>query len=389
METQTLSQKKKALIWLQGGHFVNDIYTGMLNPIMPFIAAKIGISMAVATIVLTVSHIFSSLLQPVIGYFADNTYKRIMIFWGIIFSSMFIPLTGIADRIDTLLLCIIIGSIGSSLFHPQALGLVSKFSQGLDNSKSLSIFLAMGTLGYSTGPIMSAGITQFFGMDKMSVLSIIGIFWIVLMFKFVPKMSITEEIKEKIHFKKAFKDILSNHRLNILNIIAMLKTMVQSSCFILLPFLWKEIGHKPFYIGIALFMFIFAGGIGSLISSTIEKRIGAKKVLYLSMISTLPMMILFILTYKQFSILSLIIFVIMGCVTMLATPVVMLMAQDTLPEYRSIISGFINGFSWGVIAIVMSLLGFVAEKFGITNVLLVVAVIPAIASVPLIKALFK
>ena len=49
-------------IWLAGGHFVNDIYTGFLNPIMPFIAAKIGISMAIATIVLSMSHIVSSLL---------------------------------------------------------------------------------------------------------------------------------------------------------------------------------------------------------------------------------------------------------------------------------------------------------------------------------------
>ena len=50
-----LSQDKRVLRWLAGGHFVNDIYTGMLNPIMPFIAVKIGISMAVATVILTVS----------------------------------------------------------------------------------------------------------------------------------------------------------------------------------------------------------------------------------------------------------------------------------------------------------------------------------------------
>ena len=356
---------------------------------MPFIAAKIGISMAVATVVLTVSHIFSSLLQPVIGFFADNTYKRSLIFWGLLLSSMFIPLTGIADEIFTLIICIIIGSIGSSLFHPQALGLASKFSKGLDGGKAMSVFLAMGTLGYSIGPIFSAGITQFFGMNNIPFLTLIGIIWAFLMFKLVPKISTVEEIHEKIHFKKAFKDILSNHKLNILNVIAMLKTVVQSSCFILLPFLWKNIGHRPFYIGLALFMFIFAGGIGSLISSAVERKIGAKNVFYLSMISTLPLMALFILTYKEYPVLSLVIFVIMGCVTMMATPLTMLMAQNVLPEYKSIISGFINGFSWGVIAIVMSALGFVAENFGITNVLLGVSIIPAVTSIPLIKRLFR
>lgn len=383
-----LPQNKKALVWLSGGHFINDVYTGVLNPIMPFIAAKIGISMAIATVVLTVSHIFSSLLQPLFGYFADNILKRSFIFWGLILSSIFIPLSVLSNNAYLLVFFIVLGSIGSSFFHPQALGLASRFSKGLDGTKAMAIFLAMGTLGYSLGPIVSSSVTQFFGMNKMPVMSVLGLIWAFLMFKFVPKISLEKNELSKIDFKLAFKRILSNHKLNILNVIAMLKTMVQSSCFILLPFLWKNMGHRPFYIGTALFMFIFAGGIASLVSGFVEKRIGAKNVFYISMISTLPLMFLFILTYEKSSILSLVIFVIMGFLTMMATPVTMVMAQKVLPEYKSIISGFINGFSWGVIAIVMSALGFVAENFGITNVLAVVAIIPAICSI-YVKELFK
>ena len=379
---------KKALIWLGGGHFINDIYTGVLNPIMPFIAAKIGISMAVATIILTISHIFSSLLQPLFGFLADNNVKRSFIFWGLILSSIFIPLSALAHNPFILVLFIIIGSIGSSLFHPQALGFASKFAKYSDAGKAMAVFVAMGTLGYSCGPIVSSAITQFLGMPKMPLMTVVGCAWALLMFCFVPKLSNIEQIKDKIDFKTAFKRILSNRKLNILNLIAMMKTMISSACFILLPFLWKNMGYRPFYIGMALFAFIFAGGIGSLVSSNIEKKIGSANVFYISMISTLPLMILFVLSYRPHPALSLIIFIIMGFVTMMATPVTMLMAQNVLPEYRSIISGFINGFSWGVVAIAMSMLGFVAENFGITNVLLFVAVIPAICSI-LVKELFK
>lgn len=379
---------KKALIWLGGGHFINDIYTGVLNPIMPFIAAKIGISMAVATIILTISHIFSSLLQPLFGFLADNNVKRSFIFWGLILSSIFIPLSALAHNPFILVLFIIIGSIGSSLFHPQALGFASKFAKYSDAGKAMAVFVAMGTLGYSCGPIVSSAITQFLGMPKMPLMTVVGCAWALLMFCFVPKLSNIEQIRDKIDFKTAFKRILSNRKLNILNLIAMMKTMISSACFILLPFLWKNMGYRPFYIGMALFAFIFAGGIGSLVSSNIEKKIGSANVFYISMISTLPLMILFVLSCRPHPTLSLIIFIIMGFVTMMATPVTMLMAQNVLPEYRSIISGFINGFSWGVVAIAMSMLGFVAENFGITNVLLFVAVIPAICSI-LVKELFK
>ena len=368
MNTENLPQKsyKKALVWLGGGHFINDIYTGVLNPIMPFIAAKIGITMAIATIILTISHIFSSLLQPLFGYFADNNVKRSFIFWGLILSSIFIPMSALAHNILLLILCIIIGSIGSSLFHPQALGFASRFAKYSDAGKAMAVFVAMGTLGYSCGPIVSSAITQFLGMPKMPIMTVVGCCWAILMFSFVPKLSNTEEIIEKIDFK----------------------TMIMSACFILLPFLWKNMGYKPFYIGLALFLFIFAGGIGSLLSSNIEKKIGSANVFYISMIFTLPLMLAFVGTYRAHPTISLIIFVIMGFVTMMATPVVMVMAQNTLPEYKSIISGFINGFSWGIVAIVMSMLGFVAENFGITNVLIFVAIIPAVCSV-LVKKLFK
>ncbi len=387
-ENLPLKSGKKALFWLGCGHFINDVYTGILNPIMPFIAAKIGISMAVATVILTVSHIFSSLLQPLFGFFADNIIKRSFIFWGLILSSVFIPLSTISNNLFILVLFIILGSIGSSLFHPQALGFASNFAKSSNAGKAMAVFVAMGTLGYSCGPVISSAITQFLGMQNMPLMTFAGLIWAVLMFRFVPKVSDVLPGTSKINFKTAFKRILSNRKLNILNLIAMLKTMINSSCFILLPFLWKSMGYKPLYIGMSLFVFIFAGGIGSLLSSSIEKKIGAANVFYISMISTLPLMILFVLTYKTYPALSLVIFVVMGFITMMATPVTMVMAQNVLPEYKSIISGFINGFSWGVVAIVMSMLGFIAENFGITNVLLFVSIIPAVCSV-LVRELFK
>lgn len=79
----------------------------------------------------------------------------------------------------------------------------------------------------------------------------------------------------------------------------------------------------------------------------------------------------------------------MGLITMMATPVIMVNAQGVLPQYKSIIGGFINGFSWGVVAIFMSIIGFVAQAKGIIPVLLFVALIPAVSSFVVLKKLFK
>jgi FSR family fosmidomycin resistance protein-like MFS transporter len=147
-------------------------------------------------------------------------------------------------------------------------------------------------------------------------------------------------------------------------------------------------GYSKVSIGTALFVFLFLGGIASLISPKVEQKIGTANVFYLSMITTCPLMLLFMLTYKTMPELSFVIFGLIGFFTMFAMPVTMSMAQRVLPEYKSIIGGFINGFSWGVVAIAMTIIGFVAQATSIVAVLTIISFIPAIFSV-LVKELFK
>ena len=377
---------KHPIFWLNQAHLVNDIYTGMLNPIMPFIAGKLGITMGFATVIMSLSHIFSSLLQPLFGFFADNIVKRVFIFWGLIFTSFFISLAPASHEVWVLILCIILGSLGSSFFHPQALGLVVKFAQS-DKAKIMGIFIAMGSIGFSLGPVISAYVTQFWGLAHMPYISVLGIFTAFLMFYLVPKISPLASDKSDLKFSKAFYDILSNRKLQILISIAILKTLITTSCSILLPFLWKSMGYEPFYIGCILFGFIFAGGIGSALSRTFEKKAGTANIFYISMISTFPLMIIFALTYKTFPFISTLTFILVGFITMLAQPVTMVMAQSVLPQYKSIIGGFINGFSWGIVAIFMSAIGFIAQAKGIIPVLLTVSIVPVVFS-RLVKFLF-
>jgi len=380
-------KERKTQIWLCSAHFINDIYTGFLNPIMPFIAEQIKISMPVATIILSCSHIFSSLLQPYFGFFADKMRKRALIFWGLLFTSIFISLVPVSAKIPVMIVCIILGSLGSSLFHPQSLGFVVKFSTG-DVVRNMGVFIALGTLGFALGPLLSSYIAQYFGLNKMPVLSILGIICAFCMFACVPKFSDTGIPAENIQFHRALCDILSNRKLNILNAIAMLKSLITTSCSILLPFLWKSMGYSKFQIGLALFTFLFLGGIGSLLSPKVEKIIGTANVFYISMIITCPLMILFMLTYKSCPAVSFVIFAVTGFITMFATPVTMSMAQRIIPKYKSIIGGFINGFSWGIVAIAMTIIGFVAQSTSIVPVLVILSVIPAVFSVT-VKYLFQ
>lgn len=373
---------KKAINWLSWGHLVCDSYTGFINPIMPFIAAKLGITMAMATLVLSISNIFSSMLQPIFGFFADNMLKRFFIFWGLIMVSTFLPLTPLAPNVYILILFIILGSLGSSFYHPQSSGFVNYFaSQGDNTARDMGYFISMGSIGYATGPLVAAFVTQYFDMTKMPFTSIWGWLLAGTMFLCVPKLSKTCPPPEHKKFRESFVTILTNRQMNILMLLSMMKVLVTTSCCTLLPFLWKnEMHYSAIYIGVALFMFIIAGGVGSLTSHRFEARFGTKPLLYFSMIATLPMIVLFHLTYVNHPVLSLVMFVVIGYTTMLAQPVTMVLGQRALPQFKSIVAGFMNGFAWGVVAVCLSLIGLCAQRYGITNVLMVLSLFPAVTS---------
>ena len=385
MQEEHLIQNKKtksAISWLSAGHFMNDVYTGFVNPIMPYIAEHLGFALPIATLVLSISNIFSSMLQPIFGFFADNMLKRMFIFWGLILTSVFIPLMPLAPSVYVLVLFVILGSLGSSFFHPQSSGFVSKFA-GTDDSgaRKMGVFISMGSLGFAFGPLVATGITQYFDMSIMPLTSLFGLTLALSMFACVPKLSNIYPQPKHIKFKETFVTILRNKTMNLLMLISMMKVFVTTSCCTLLPFLWKnEMHYSPMYIGTALFLFVLAGGIGSWTSRSIEVALGTKKLLYFSMIATLPMILVFHYTYKLHPIFSLITFVIIGYTTMLAQPVTMVMGQKILPQYKSIVAGFMNGFAWGIVAVCLSFIGLCAEKFGITNVLIILSVMPAISS---------
>ena len=374
-----MERTKKAIIWLCAGHFICDVYSGFLNPIMPFIASKLGFSMAVATVIISISHICSSMLQPIFGYIADNILHRFFIFWGLILSSIFVPITPLAPNIQLLLLFMVLGSLGNSFFHPQSLGFVNYFSKS-NPTFNMGLFMSLGSLGFAFGPLVAALITQVLGLGMISYTAIFGLILAFSMFGFIPKLSVTEKKPEHKEFIQTFKEIFSNRQMNFLMVVSMMKSLITNSFCILLPFLWKDMEYSPFYIGFALFLFVFAGAIGSFLSPIVENKIGSKPIIYFSMWATFPMMVAFWCTYQNHPILSIVIFFIIGFTTMLAQPVTMVWAQETMPKYKSIVAGFINGFCWGIVALCVSVLGSIAQKYGIMNVLLIVSIIPAISS---------
>ena len=366
---------KKEIKTLSIGHFIIDSYSGFLNPIMPFIAAQIGITMAIATVLISISNLTSSLSQPFFGYIADKWQRRFFIFWGMLMASLFLSFLGLANNLWTLALCIILGHMGVAFFHPQATSIVHSYSKSAENSRDLSIFIAMGTFGFALGPAISSGITQYFGLEKLPFACLFGVVMAFIILKNIPKLSVIEIEKPKVSVVGAMKAILKNKPVSILVGASVVKSFVVSSFPIILPFYWKSIGYSVSNIGLILLAFMMAGALGVISSPILEKKVGVKNVFYISLMSVAPLGLIFYLSNGS-GLLALMSFFLIGYVSLLASPVNMALAQKLMPEFKSMISGFIGGFSWGVIGILLPVISFLAEKTGFMNILFLMTLIP-------------
>lgn len=374
-----MSRNTKVIAALSAGHFILDAYSGFLNPIMPFIAAKIGITMTFAAVLISISNITSSLSQPLFGFIADKIHHRFFIFWGLLSASIFLSFIGIADNVFTLIICILLGHIGVSFFHPQGTSLVSNYVNCASNSREMSIFIAMGTFGFSSGPAVSSGIAELWGLDKLPYACIAGIIAAFLLLKIVPKIKLECAPDKNISLIKAVGAMLKNKPVTILTAASIVKSFVVSSFSIILPFYWKEAGYSVSKIGLILFAFMSMGALAIILSPWFEKRIGVKNVFYISLISVFPLGIIFY-SSEGMGAIGLISFILIGFFSFFAVPVTMSLAQRLMPEFKSMISGFIGGFSWGIIGVILPLITMLAEKTGIMIILLIMTLIPALFS---------
>ncbi len=146
------------------GHACADINQGALSAILPFIIASYHYDYSTAAILVTVSNLFESVVQPIFGGIADKKNKPWIMALGVLLACGGIALTGFISNFYGLCLAVIISGIGVAMFHPQAAQLVSLSSEKNGQGKGISIFSFGGKLGNTFGPILTSASILTFGI---------------------------------------------------------------------------------------------------------------------------------------------------------------------------------------------------------------------------------
>ena len=368
---------KKALSLLSLGHMVTDINQGALPVLLPFIKEALHISYTKAGLILLLANMTSSIIQPAFGHLSDRYPQGWFLPGGILLASIGFSLAGFAWNYEVLVLLVILSGMGIATFHPEGYR-TAHFFTGQRKATGMALFSVGGNLGFSLGPIMVTYLVTYYGLKGTGLFSIPGIVTVIL-FLFSLKW-LTSPIRnsasgQEVHVEP--RALSGSGLVLVLLILAVtMRSWIQAGLMTYIPFYYiNYLKGEAIYAGKLVFIFLAAGAVGTLVGGPLADRWGHKNFLLISMAVTFPLIVGFL----KVSGWPIAIFLgLAGFVSVSSFSVTVVMAQEMFPQNLGVASGLMVGFAIGTGGIGVTLLGYLADLWGVPFALKTIALMPVI-----------
>ncbi len=370
-----MSANLKVLFALTLIHFTGDFYTAFINPLFPVFVDKLGLSLTQVGIIAGTMRLLAFIIQPTVGYLADRYQTRAFIFIGLSLTIVFIPLSGVAPNFWVLLLCVALGSVGSSMFHPSVTGMVPVYA-GSKAGFSMSVFNTGGTLAFGLGPLFITWYVAFFGLTAMPVTMIGGLLVLAYLLTVVPKPQ--SEGLRRAGFFVTLKESLGSawKAVALIWLVMFLRAVVGQSFLTFMPVLYVQEGLSVVSAGGIYALFLVSGTVSGLLAGHISDRIGFKPVFLFSFLFMAPALWLLMQLSGNWVYFGA---ALAGGFVLAPLPLGVTMAQTLAPKGRSMVASLMMGFAYGLGGIITPAVGKLADTFAIRPVLTVIACIPLFA----------
>ena len=359
---------------LIAGHFVTDINNGGIPAFLPFIKENLGLSYTMTASVILIFNLTSSLVQPVFGFISDRLTNRWLLPLGPLLASLGLALLGLSPSYFWLLLFVSVSGLGHACFHPESFKTIH-LSSGKKKATAISFFLVGGQLGVSVGPLMVTNLYSHYGFKGSLGLLLPGILMATLLWA----TTFQKEPKSSFHHPSAAPRgtgaFLHNlFPVSLILLVAATRQAVRLSLVTFIPFfVINTLNRDPLVAGKYLSAFLFAGTVGSLVGGPLADRFGYKPFVLFSLGLAPVCLFLFFLTNGT---LSFIFLVAAGFVLISSNAVTMAMGQSFMPKNLGMASGLILGFAMGMGGIGTTILGWVADRWGILSALHITSLLP-------------
>lgn len=360
-----------ALAWLMVAHFTNDLYNNYLPALLPLLADVHRMSLSRAGLLISVSTITGSLLQPVFGYVADSTRLRAVAAVGLVCAALGSALLGVAPSYLWLVLVVMLHGVGVAAFHPQSAGFVHLLS-GARKGTRMAVYIMAGQVGQALSPLVAAFVAVRAGLP-----------WVVL--TVAPALVVSLVLVRVVpwHWRapqqsgasEGLRDTLRKNLGALARLMGLImsRATVLHSMLALVPFLYRARGAPVTEGAAAITAMVLSGALGGMVGGYLSDRYGRRLVLLVSFVLATP---LFLAAIHSSGPATMVFLALGGGALFGSSSLVTVEAQSLLPTHASVAAGMMLGVSMGIGGLLVGPVSAMAQTFGIIPVLTAVSLLP-------------
>jgi MFS transporter, FSR family, fosmidomycin resistance protein len=361
-------------------HMLNDMMQSLLPAIYPDLKADLGLNFGQIGLVTLAYQFTASILQPLVGLYADRRPTPLALPGGTLFSFAGLVVLSLAHSYAILLIGASLLGVGSSVFHPES-SRVARMAAGGRHGLAQSLFQVGGNTGQALGPLAAALVVVRWGQSS------VAFFALLLLFSAAILWNVGRWYKQHglARLKRGASHAAVRSRLprsTIVRGISVLLALIFSKYVYLTSltsyytfYLIKHFGLSVQAAQLHLFVFLVAIALGTILGGAIGDRIGRKRVIWLSILGALPFTLL--LPYADLFWTGPLT-VVIGMVLASAFPAIVVYAQELVPGKVGMISGLFFGLAFGAGGIGAAWLGVLADATSLEYVYKLCAFLPLI-----------
>ncbi len=367
------------LFVLSFGHLCTDFVQGSLPALLPFLKDEFRLSYAGAGMLLMATHLTSSVIQPVFGYLSDRRPFPFLLPIGLGISATGIALVPFAPSVAWLVSFVMFTGLGTAAFHPEGFKATACIVSAR-RATGMSLFSVGGNLGFGLGGPAAIFLVARYGLHGASALLVPAIAASALCILALPA------IRGRVHSvavaagaRKGGGSDRPFFTVSLIVLVVVLRSWTQLGLATYIPFLYEsKLATDPGYVGTLLFLFLGAGTVGTVLGGPLADRFGHRRFLFGSIALQIPLVYLFLhaggwLVFPMVAIL--------GATIISSFSVTIVMAQELFPKRLGTASGTIAGFAIGTGGIGVTLLGLVADRYGLRAAVNVINFFPVAGAV--------
>jgi FSR family fosmidomycin resistance protein-like MFS transporter len=376
---------RRILAVLSFGHLATDLAQGAIPALLPVFKALFHLSYAGVGFIVLLANISSSVIQPAFGFLSDRLQLRWLMPLGALMAGLGIILSVLSTHYAWTVTLILISGLGVAAFHPEGYRYAG-LAAGYRRATGMSYFSLGGNIGYGLGPA-AATLALSIGVRGMAYVLVFSIPAAILLWRVItPRQRDSLEAAwttspRTIPFtdSEAKRAALARSRgiVFLLVVFVVVRSWVSTGTASFIPLFFTGIRHyDPRYGGGLVSLFLGAGAVGTLFGGIAADRWGRRASLIFSM-AILPPLLLMLTRTTGLELL--VATAVAGMASVSTFAVVMVIAQELVPEQIGMVSGLIIGFAVGMGGVGVTILGAIADRWGLRTAMDITALLPLAA----------